>query len=303
MKHISCEHCDNNRVPINETVKVDGSIFCKSCFESTFTEKEQLKGKKIEKELDSTICSSCGKDNGSLELNKISKYPICEECDKKIRNKTFPKWVKAFLVFILAIVVFGFYWNWRYYQAYSLLKQSGVASSKGDFNLAYNNVNKASQKVPEVQDLRILTSYYRGINLLSEDKSTEALEEFNKCIGHMPEDFKLDVLLIEARIGSSFEKKDYSGFLEATKEYLAIDTTIADSWAAVASAYAAVYASSGADSAKRRSYEYIEKAKSIDSTSKDLKEYFNMIEYRIYSRQILKREDFTKLYPNGWTKP
>jgi tetratricopeptide (TPR) repeat protein len=302
MKNTACDHCDNKAVPVNDTIKIDGEVFCIPCFESNFTGKKDLEGRLVEKEPDPTICSSCNKDFNDIELKKISRYPVCKECEIKIQNRTFPGWVKGFFAGIVGIVIFSIFWNWKYYQAYINVKKSNEYFIKGDYFTACNLMASASEKVPEVEDLKIISSYFKGIDLLTKDKSSEALIEFNKCKEKLPEDYNISPLISKAKIGSCFDNKDYDGFLSAAKENLESDTTSANSWASVASAYACIYAEKGKDTAKLQAYKYLEKAESIDSNSTEMKGYYNMIEYRIFTRQIIKREDFIKKFPTGWDK-
>lgn len=302
MKRIDCNICENKNIPLNDTIKIDGKVYCSSCFEAHFSDQNDLKDKLVEKEMDPTICSSCNKDFENIELKKISTYPICDECYTIIKNKTFPTWVKGFFIGILVIVILGFVWNWKFYQAYNSIKQSNDFFQKGDYTNASILMNEASKKVPEVEDVKTIAAYFRGIELLSKDKSTEALIEFNKCKDKIPPEYNINRLIIQAKIGSSFDKGDYEGFLEASKEILSIDSTVAFSLTSVASAYACIYADKGKEDAKQNAILYLKKAQAIDDTTKELKAYYNMIEYRIDSRKIIRREDFVKQFPNGWTK-
>ncbi|TWW08412.1 hypothetical protein E3A20_24600, partial [Planctomyces bekefii] len=294
--------CDKKDIPMNDTIKIDSKVHCSNCFETHFSDQNDLEGKLVEKEIDPTICSSCSKDFGNVELNKISTYPICSECETTIKNKTFPSWVKGFFIAILVIVVASFIWNWKFYSAYSDIKKSNTFFQNGDYSNATSLMRLASQKVPEVEDIKSISIYFNGIDLLSKDKCSEALKEFEKCKEKIPADYDINTLIIQAKIGSTFENKDYNGFLEASKENLDLDTTLAISLASVASAYACIYADKGKEDDKLNALKYLEKAKQIDSTSQEMKTYYNMLDYRIYSHKIIKREEFIKQFPNGWTK-
>jgi len=302
MRHVGCDVCGNNAVPLNNSVTVDGKIYCGSCFESHFPDEKLLEGKLVDKDIDPTICSSCGKDFGDKELAKISTYPVCPDCEVEIKNRTFPTWVKAFFVAILVIVVFSSIWNWKYYRAYNDIKQSFQLFQQGDVTNASLRMKAASDAVPEVEDLSVLASYFKGVELLSADKSDEAMAEFEKCRGKLPEDYPLEKLIVQARIGSSFDKGDYDGFLAASKENLAFDTTLAVSLTSVASAYACLYARDGEDGSRQQAVAYLTRARQIDSTSEEMTQYYNMVEYRLDSRNVIRREEFIKRYPNGWTK-
>jgi hypothetical protein len=302
MKTVTCSNCNKHLIPLNNSVKIDGNTYCEPCLEIKFPEKKDLENRHIEREMDPTICSFCSKDFGVWELKKISVHPICDDCEVKLKHRTFPVWVKAFLAGVLAIVIFSFYWNWKYYQAFKEVRQSNQYASKGDFANAALFMTAAGKKVSEVDDLPIAAAYYTGIDCLIKDSSKAAMVEFNKCKDRVPPGFNLNAYIIQAKIGIAFDDKDYPGFVTASKEYLALDTTQASSWTSVASAYACEYAEKGTDSARLESARYMDRAKSIDSTSKDQTEYYNMIDYRIASRKIIRRNDFIKQFPNGWNK-
>ena len=302
MKKKDCDICDVKEIPWNDTIKIDGKNYCNNCFNTHFTDQNLLKNKLVEKELDPTICSSCAKDFDELELKKISIYPICFDCETTLKNKTFPIWVKCFLVGILVLVIVSFIWNWKFYSAYMDIKKSNDFFAKANYAEASKYMNAASKKVPEVEDLVTISAFYTGIDLLVKDKSSEALKEFEKCKDKLPDGYNIHTLILEAQIGSCYDNKDYNGYLNASKEFLALDSTLPLSLTYVASAYACLYAEKGNDEDKQNAILYLSKAKQIDSSSKDMLGYYNMIEYRLDSRRIIKREDFFKEFPNGWTK-
>lgn len=302
MRKIDCNICSNKDISLNDTIKIEGKVYCSSCFETAFSDKQKLENKLIERENDPTICSFCSQDFGDEELNKISEYPVCKSCEINIKNKTFPTWVKGFFIGILIIVIGSFIWNWKFYSAYNSIKKSNEYFEKGDYANATLQMNRASEKVPEVEDIKIISTYFNGIDLLSKDKCSEALKLFESCKDKIPADFPIQKLIIQAKIGSCFDNKDYSGFLKASKENLLIDTTLAVSYASVASAYACVYAEKGMEDDKINSLKYLQKAKQIDSSSVEMKEYYNIVDYRIATRNIIKREEFIKQFPNGWIK-
>lgn len=302
MRKTECSHCNDINKPINDTITIDGTVFCSTCFESNFPEQKGLEGKNIKKIYDPTICTSCAADFDDTELNYVGVYPHCETCETQLKNKIFPMWVKGFFVGILGIVVFSFFWNWKYYEAYNNVKKSNEFFQKGQYTQAANLMSSASKTVSEDDDLKTLTTYYTGIDYLVKDKNAEALALFNNCKDKVPADYNINTLIVQAKIGSSFDKKDYNGFLAASKEYFKIDSTSAMSYSSVASAYACIYADKGDENAKKLAYENIAKAKAIDNKTEESKFYYNFLDYRINTRNIITREEFTKKYPQGWTK-
>ncbi|MBI3233226.1 MAG: hypothetical protein HYZ42_04180 [Bacteroidetes bacterium] len=302
MRKINCDFCENKSYPLNDTIRIDSKTYCSSCFEVHFPNQKDLENKIIEKDLDPTICTNCKKDFEEVEIKKIASYPICDECEIGINERIFPAWVKAFFAAIVIIVVGAFFWNWKYYQAYNEIKDANFYFQQGEFNNASTLMQEVSKKVPEVEDLKIIAAYFHGMELLNKDKCSESLVEFSKCYDRLPPDYNLSYFINSAKIGIAFDSKDYEGFLALTKENLNIDSTIPISLASVASAYACVYADKGNEIAKQNAIDYLNRAKELNDSSKDMQEYYNMIEYRIDSKKIIKRELFTKLFPNGWTK-
>lgn len=302
MKEVKCDICEKEDIPTNESLKVDDKIYCNTCFETSFPNKTDLEGKKVDKEFDPTICASCGKDFGRKTLNKISNYPICDECDEKIRNRAFPNWVKLFFAVIIAIVAFSFIWNWRFYESYNKINKSIAAFHDGDLQNASILMQTASNNVPEVTEVESIANYYKALYLLSSDKSAEALVELEKCKDVLPEEYNINQLILQARMGAGFDSKNYDQFLLAAKEFLNLDKSFAMSWASVASAYACKYAVSNVDSIKESALLYLSKAKQIDDTTKEMLEYYNRIEHRIFTRNVISTKEFQEKYPTGWDK-
>ncbi len=301
MRKFICVSC-NKETGLNETVKVDGKAYCNDCFEIQFSDRDKLQGSIVEREIDPTVCANCNKDFGETELNKIATFPVCSECEIAIKKRTFPAWVKAFFIGILVIVVVAFIWNWKFYTAYQNIDKANASFQEGDYAGASLLMKSASEKVPEVEDLKTLAGFYNGIDLLAKDKCAEAEIEFENISNKLPPDFNINTFKIQARLGAAFNNQDYQGFLDASKDYLAMDSTLAYSLTSVASAYACLYASQGKDEYKLSALQYLQRAKQADSTSEEMKSYYNMVEYRIFTRKIIRREEFNKQFPNGWTK-
>ena len=302
MRYIDCDNCGTKYISLNETIKIDSKVYCNNCFQSNFADTNSLADKTVVKELDPTICASCSKDFGLVELKKISSYPVCGDCEVKIKNRTFPTWVKAFLAAIVIIVVVSFIWNWKYYTAYNDIQESYKSMNKDDVAAAVRLMNSAIEKVPEASDLKVLAAYFQGIEYLKNDRSADALIEFYKCRDKVTPDFDIDALIVQARIGAAFDRKDYQGFLDATQENLARDSSSAIALTSVASAYACIFADKGDEGARQNALLYLNRARMIDSTSDEMKDYYNKVEYRISSRKIISRKEFDKQFPNGWTQ-
>jgi hypothetical protein len=294
-----CGVCHKS-VAQNESIKVDGIVYCENCLTKTYPDKNSLRNKIVEKELDPTVCASCSADFGNKELAKVSRYPVCDHCTKIMATRTFPLWVKGFFGATMALVIFAFAWNWKFYQAYDAIKQAHAAFALSDFAKASELMNFASEKVPDVDDVTILAKYFRGIYSLSQDDGSKALAEFVEVKDRLPKDYNVDRLILESKVSLSFNNKNYEGFLDAAKGILAMDSIYARSWTSVASAYACIYAEQGTEEARHQSLKHLARAKAIDDSTQEMTQYYNMVEYRLFSKRIIKREEFLKEFPNGW---
>lgn len=303
MKTHTCHSCASEQVPQNDSLFVDDQPYCKNCVELHFPTQEHLEGKKALKVLDPTVCVQCQTDFDTTSLPTLGQYPICDPCQATIKEKTFPLWVKGFLGGIAVIVVFSFFWNWKYYSAYRTFNGGIAFAQRGDYKQAAAVIKQASQEVPEATDLQILTNYYEGLDALLNNKSEKALVAFNKCEGKVPADFNLTLLQLQAKTGTAFDHHDYKGFLSGCQESLSLDSTQVANWMGVASAYSCLYVAEGQDDYKVKAMQHLARAKQLDSTSPDVKEYYNMIDYRLTQHQLITRTDFKKQFPHGWTKP
>lgn len=300
MRTVKCENCGTDGHSMNSTVRVADVLYCESCLEQTYPERKVAQGTKVERPLDPTICNSCETDFGDTELAKAGPYPLCVPCLKALRNKTFPMWVKAFFAAILAIVMFGFIWNWRYYRAYQELNESGELFAQGDYKGAASRMALASDDVPEVEDLKTLRSYYTGFALLSEENGAEALPYFLACSGKMPESYKVELCIQQGIMDKSFKEKRYRDLLAAAKKTSAFLPKDAWALAAISSAFAAVYAQEGQTSDRDSSLIYLQRAHEIDSTSSGQKEYEERIHHRLATREVITQKEFKKRFPGGW---
>lgn len=300
MRFLTCGICGNEKSPLNESLRVDDVVYCQNCLKEKFPNEAGLKGKKIVHEFDPTICSSCSKDSGDSPLRRLGSYPICDSCEQALQAKIFPAWVKAFFAGVMLLVVFSLAWNWRFIEAYYQIKKTEDVLVSGSVNEAADLFAGISTNVPEISDFRQMANYYKGLRLLQEDHGVEALEAFRSCTA-LPRDYGIPALTIHAEISVSFNKKDYSGFVDAAHRYLSYDTS-SIALAQMASAYACLYAEQKSDSVKRLAMEYLQKAISTQDTTRFFADYVNRIEHRLATHEIIDKEVFDARFPNGWTK-
>jgi hypothetical protein len=299
MQRVSCGTC-HNQVPFNSTISIDDVPYCEECLESKFPNDESLKGKKVIKEFDPTVCSTCRHDNGENALPKLDIYPLCMPCHQRVKTRVFPSWVKGFLVGIILLVFFSLIWNYRFINAYTQLRAARTAVEQGKLDVAGVEFQKAAANIPELDDLQSLGNYYRGVSLLYSDKNEEALSLFQNC-RNLPQDYTVDAYKAQAEIGVAFDKKDYFSFLLASQRFLTFDSS-AQSLAQVASAYSCLYAERKIDSLRTLSYQYLAKARIKGDTAKDFAFYSRLIEYRLATSENLTRNEYAAKFPNGWTQ-
>jgi len=247
-----------------------------------------------------SVCAFCKNDFPGITLDKISAYPICDSCKVNLDKKVFPLWVKLFFAGVICIVIFSMFWNWRFYQGYMDIRKANSAFAERKVSDAAALMERASANVPEVKEIGALANYFKAVDLLQKDKSTEALAVLDNC-KDLPPDFHINQLVLQAEMGSGFDKKDYNLFLTSSKALLQLDSTKADAWASVSSAYACLYSQNGTDSTKALSIRYLNRSKALDDTSADAKEYIGRILYRLDSKQIISKDEFDKKFPNGYT--
>ncbi|HEY5747137.1 MAG TPA: hypothetical protein VIU12_13720 [Chryseolinea sp.] len=300
MRHVTCSHCNRTDVPVNESLHIDDVVFCHTCVNATFTE-DQLKGRNVVNEFDPTVCSSCSKDFGDTTLAKVAQYPMCPACAKAIEKKSFPTWVKAFFIGILVVVVFSTIYNWRFIEGYKEMNAATRAMQAKDYKTAARNLSAAFGHVPEQQDLKHLAHYCQGVTFLEEDNSTAALSELQACVDFMPEDYEIPQLIVRARLGATFDTKNYDQYLQVAKEHLRVDSTEGYRWSVMASAYACWYATTKTDSAKIQ-YNICRSNALVLDNSAEMMAQINRMDHRFETGEIITAEEFAKRFPNGWIK-
>ena len=147
---------------------------------------------------------------------------------------------------------------------------------------------------------------YEGLLLLNQDKSADALKKLESCRGRVAEESGLDDLILNAKVGVAFDQGDYDEFLRLAlhmSEKRKDDPTYTGQ---LASAYACKYAETQDEQYKIKSLAMLECARTLAMTNPQHQtyhaDYEQRILHRLHTRQIIKRDEFNKRYPNGWTK-
>lgn len=299
MKNIACTDC-GSLFPMGKTFAVKEKTLCLDCLKKAGDKEEIDEWKSLECQLDPTVCLNCGKDNGAEVLGTIVGVPTCEECMIFFRNRPYPGWVKVGFAALILLVFCSLFWNKRFFEAYWEMKSGLKALEAGDVQEASSLISCSSRRIPESRELRGLADFFEGLVFLRQDKPREAYRRLTSCRGYVPEEFRVDVLILHAEAGKYFEDKDFDGFLRASvklAERMPEDLMIQ---ASVASAYACKYVSTGDPAFREKAIQVLEKTGRSAQGIAEFKAYEDFILHRIHSGEILTNEQFQKRYPNGW---
>ena len=293
-----CSVCENN-FPQGDMFKLKGKIICKACLENYVKTSKNITDEDIEKCIDKTVCLNCGKDNGNISHNLIGNLPYCPECTLFVKNRPFPQWIKLASLAIFIILIASMSWNYRFYKGFKNFKDGINASANGNFVEASVCFENATKFVPEDKNLKSLNNYFKGIKFLYEDNSKSALECFQSVDDNIPQP-ALDYLIKQSKLGIAFDNKDYDKFLELAFELREINPNDPILIGQISSAYACKYATTSQQQYYQKSIQYLDSARIVSNNSTEFKEYEDRILHRLATKIIITKDDFIKLYPNGW---
>jgi hypothetical protein len=303
MKQMVCQGCGGT-LPMNEMFTVFGRSLCETCGNQELTEarKSPQPGDVI-RQTDPTVCSQCNTDEGARELPRVAGMPVCRFCEDGLRRRPFPAWVKLSFVLLLALAVFAFVYNRRFFLGYVEMHRAGGAMARGDLSQASALMTAAAGHVPEQPYLKVMADFFTGIDLVVRDENAEAIRLLQDCSARFParspERQAADFYLLAAQAGAAFEAKDYDRFLAKQNEILKARPAEAMAMAGVASAYACKFAVTGDEAHKKQALHYLEMAASRD-TGPQAVDYRQRILHRLQTREIIKKQEFDRRFPNGW---
>ena len=163
-------------------------------------------------------------------------------------------------------------------------------------------MSSAADRVPECEDLKVLAAYMEGRFLLWQDKPEMALQRMKLCINRLPPEYGVDDNIINAKMGAAFNAGDYDEFLACAKSFDKKYPKDRISKATLASAYACKYAETGDEKFRKQSEAFLDQARKMTADDPYFKEYENRIMHRLYSKEIISRQEFMKRYPDGWDR-
>lgn len=303
MRRTTCQDCVRE-FQLSETYKMEDKIYCKNCLERVLANRKVIKKENaIVRQTDPTVCFNCGFDNNQTELSQVAGLPVCSKCGDFFRNRPFPVWIKASFIVIVGLVVFSFVFNFRFIKSYYFIKQASRAFQKGDLEKTINLAKSASNLVPEDVYLNLEVFYFEGLYYLEQEKWLDAVDAFNKCNGLSQEYYNYEDGILSAKIGLSFDNKDYDSFLRYALELQTKYPEDSIFNGQVASAYACKYAVTGDNQYKEKTLENLKKSKELSGNNPAYKEYEQRISYRLSTREIIDKKEFDKKFPNGWKEP
>ncbi len=305
MIHVQCEICNRDDVPQNESLRIDGAIWCSTCIEKNFQPIEKLKKHKVEQRIDPTICGLCGKDNGHEEFAIMSRLPACPACTEYANNRPYPLGVKMMFIGTFVLVLFSFIYNYRFYEGYQELNSFAESWSEGDMDGSLAHINEVHRHVPESKDVESLWRIHNAVHLLQVDSAIAAARMLQEFDGNYDPSLGVDDLLLTVNRSAAFDRREYRAFLKYSEIAFDRDPDSPHTHAQMASAYACMYASTGEQHYCDSSRVHIEQGLSLSAAAgdpeNDISEFVNRIEHRLHTRRIIAPSVFMKEYPYGWS--
>lgn len=304
MRKTECTECSES-FAFGETYQVLGRTSCAACGEKILAEHghDNIQEGDIIRNVDSTVCVWCNADGGTTEHQLlVASQPTCEPCNTRMRNWPYPVWVKLSFAFLVLLAIAAFIYNYRFVDSLVAVRQAKRAANRGDVARAADLWERAARQIPEERSLASIAQLYRGIALLAEDRCQEAVDKLQAYMQTAPQDTAVKNYLLHAEIGASYDRKDYQTMLQKAQELQAAKPTEGQTAMMVASAAACVYANTGEGSDLATADEWIKKAREIGFNGPPADEYEDRIRHRLATRQIVKKADFEKQFPNGWKR-
>jgi hypothetical protein len=299
MLGVDCQGCGQH-FPLAETAMVKERYLCKECTKKAVEAKDAT-WEEVGRNVDATLCFRCKKDNGEHEFEKVAGLGACPECTKFLRNRPFPNWVKMAMAGMLLLALAAGLYNWRFADAYIDLKAGRAAADEGEFDRASLLMESAARSVPESQDLKVLSHFYKGLDLYKQEKGGAAYAEFSICCEMEPQAKSFVVMRDRAAQSKAFDEKNYEEFLRLTLAEANRPGAV-DVGGMLASAYACMYASTHQEQYKASALENLKKAEA-EWGAEDIETYphfADRITHRIETGEVITRKVFAERYPNGY---
>lgn len=301
MRKTICNDCQKE-IPVDESFLYKNQVYCEECLNSKIKSGIEITEDEILNQIDETVCSNCKFDNGEIELKKISHFPVCENCFNLLINRPFPKWIKISTLALIIIVLFGVFYNSKYFFAYLDIRESNKLFQLGKFEDSCKKMKLASKRLPHLEYLKGLSDFNEGMYLLYKDDSEKALLLFESYKKYYPDDKSIEFWILKAKSGVYYNSKDYQNFYFIQKELYKLNPDDIISIAGVSSGASCLYVTTGEKKYLDEMNEYFELAqkKMLPEQRKSLNEYIQRIKYRVYSGKIISSKEYYDKFPDGW---
>lgn len=303
MKLVTCGKCQQT-VAMNDAFRLAGQTLCGECLEEALsgnTSNSNLESHGVERLVDPSLCSVCGKEFPLPLEGRLSGLPACPECEEKARRRAFPAWVKLSLAAVLALTVVALVRYLPLLQARMEFTQSVEAFFReGDLDRAVELSASAAERVPDYKDYLAIADLFTAIALIRDDNCQGAL---NLLKPHQDYLGDLDVYrywLLRAEGAVAFDDQQYETFLAKALQAHKLTGDDFDAYS-VASAYACRYAVTGEAEHKTQALTWLAKFSAIaDADPEELALFTQRIHHRLVTREIIDRQEFLQRFPNGY---
>lgn len=162
-------------------------------------------------------------------------------------------------------------------------------------------MQSATKRVPENLELAAMAAFYHGLNLLKAEKSKEAAAALRVCRDRWPESALVNWYLLAAEAGEAFDAKDYDGFLSKERAMWQLSPDNPVALMGLASGYACQYAVSGSNEMKQAAMKFLNDAMATTKVpDPQFGSWKARILHRLETREIIRREEYDRRFPNGW---
>lgn len=295
MQFIVCSRCGHSTARTS-AYSIDGAVYCETCGLAEWEGRSDAvrAQSSLVKIADPTVCSRCEADHGAETLPLLGGEPTCVMCLDAARRYPFPAWVRLSFVALLLLAALSFAFHLRFLRGYMELTRANKMIAHEDLDGAVAAITAAASHVPESPQLQAVSAFYRGLALLRDDHSVEALPLLQIARGGL-DDPSLDRVVLHAEAGAAFDLKDYDRFLDRMQAVAKLEPGEAMAEAGVASAWACKFAVSGDTSFEREALAHLESGRKLShGDTPGFQEYEQRIRHRLATREILSRAQYLK---------
>src|SRR4051794_18627555 len=125
-----CNKC-SSPTPKNDSYFLNGSPYCGDCVESARLA-SGAENSSIERGVDVTICSRCGRDSVEGEWGVTDGVPLCEACATSQQVGALPWWLKNSVAVLAIMLVFSLVHGKSYIQAVEATYRAEKVLAKGE---------------------------------------------------------------------------------------------------------------------------------------------------------------------------